>query len=378
MANYYTMKTINYIPEYIKFSTAPFIQELRKLIFSGKNEIINEVKTRNGDFIFLWDCSEEKLVKINDLTSDVLNCLIALLGLKSDSLICVDDVIFMRNKLAGKNQKGSRGGYSKPQRKEIIEQLELLSYLKIDVSNIRMAMLNEDDKRVFDFYKAEDYLFSIQKTAADNYLIIEPGNLLEKTINGIGSKSGIINKKVLEYDYYRHYFEKRLGNYLSYIWRIRQNKAEYLKPLSVKNIIDKIGINLENKRPTAFRLRFEEALDKLEEDGVISVWQYAKINEDILIGRNWFDIWLNLNLIIEPPSEVIEEYLKIKKFGRTKPLAFDYKLILERINDKNLTQLFISEKTGIIQDTLSKILSGRTHPTLYERRKILKLLTLSD
>ena len=80
----YTQKTLNYIPDYLKFATAPFMQELRRLmtsekdkIFLGENDVIAEKITKTGNYIFkhanceqrLTDglCSPEMPFKVNEL-----------------------------------------------------------------------------------------------------------------------------------------------------------------------------------------------------------------------------------------------------------------------------------------------------------------------
>lgn len=190
------------------------------------------------------------------------------------------------------------------------------------------------------------------------------------TLNGAGTKTGLIHKKIAEYDHYRNFCEKRIGNYLAWIWRSRQNKADFLNPLLVETLLNQVGESIKLKRPQIIRTRLEDALDKLENDLVIKSWQYKDINENALCGKNWFENWLKLKLIIEPPVEIFKEYSKIKKFSNKTVRKFDFHKILTIIKEKNLSQLKIAEDICIKADILSGILSGKILPNLSEKRKL--------
>lgn len=394
----YTQKTLNYIPDYLKFATAPFIQELRRLMTSEKDNIFVEEDgsicdkvTNSGRYVFKHSCEEEinsqiisQMQKMNDLTVDVLNGIIHLLLEKAKNpdfevLLSIDDLLFIRGKKASKNQKGIRGGYKDSQRKEILAHLELLSNLKINISNTYIPVLNAEGKRNYQLYTGESPIIYIKKSEdKDYYFYIKAGEILALTLRGIGAKTGLIHRKVSEYDYYRNFWEKRIGNYLAWIWRSRQNKADFMLPILVETLLDQIeqknGAN-KLKRPQAVRNRLEDALYKLENDSVIKSWQYKDIDESVLAGKNWFEIWLKHKLIIEPPVEILEEYSKIKNIKNKSANKFDFQEIIAIIKEKNLSQIKIAEETGINQEILSGILSGKNSPNLSEKRKLQNWLT---
>lgn len=386
----YSQKNVYFVPDYLKFATAPYIQELRRLMITNKDnlslaggQIIAEKSSKAGYYIFKH-CFDNvntlsKLEKMNDLTVDVLNCVVHLMLEKSKSsdmevLLSVDDLLFIRGKRQSKNQRGSRGGYKESQRQEIMEHLEILSNLKVNVSNACIPVINNDGKRSYESYTAESPLIYLKKTENRDYCYyIKPGEVLALTLLGTATKTGIIHRKVAEYDHYRNYWEKRLGNYLAWIWRSRQNKAEFLAPITVEILLNQIGEEYKNmklKRPHAIRDRFEKALYTLENDGVIRSWQYESIDETVLKCKNWFNIWLDLKMVIEPPVEIIEQYSKIKKIKEKRAVEFDFNEIIKIIKTKNISQLRISEETGINKGILSGILSGKILPNLNEKRKI--------
>lgn len=386
----YTQKTLNYVPDYLKFATAPFVQELRRLmtsekdkIFTGEDSVIAEKFTNNGHYIFSSNNEEginsqilSQLEKMNDLTVDVLNGVVHLLLEKSKTaemnvLLSVDDLLFIRGKRASKNQKGIRGGYKDSQRKEILEHLELLANLKINISNAYIPIINSNGKRNYELYTGESPIIYIEKFKDNDYYFnVKAGEILALTLKGAAAKTGLVHKKVAEYDHYRNFWEKRIGNYLAWIWRSRQNKADFLVPLTIETLLNQIGEKKENKRPQAIRNRLENALYKLENDNVIKSWQYKEIDEELLTGKKWFEIWLKCKLIVEPPIEIYEEYSKIKKIRNKSVVKFDFQEIITIIKQKRLSQITIAEETSIKHDVLSGILSGKNLPSPSEKRKL--------
>lgn len=385
----YTPKTINFVPDYLKFATAPFVQELRRLMTSEKNKIVSgnsnviaEKITNAGSYVFKYSSDEEINIlntawigKMNDLTVDVLNGIIHILMDKSqndnlEAVFCVDDLLFIRGKKASKNNKGARGGYKDSQRNEILEHLKLLAKIRISVSDVYIPAIIENE-RSYSPYRGESPVIYLEKIAdKENYFYVKAGEVLALSLRGMAAKTGLIHKKIAEYDYYRNYWEKRIGNYLAWIWRNRQNKAEFLVPFTVRTLLNQVEEGNNSKRPQYMRDRLENALDKLEDDGVIKSWQYKNIDEAFLTGRNWREYWLKLMLIIEPPVEILEEYAKIKKIRNKGTNRFDFQEIIRIIKEKKVSQMRIAEETGIKQEVLSGVLSGKILPNQSEKRKL--------
>ncbi|MEI8389652.1 MAG: helix-turn-helix transcriptional regulator [bacterium] len=416
-------KTINCIPDYLKFATAPFMQELRRLmtsqndkIFIGENDVIAKKVTNTGCYVFKKAQLSEndflaqngkassseatsafsthslqpdneinkeidhqiisQLSKMNDLTVDVLNGIVHILMEKSkktdgEVFLSIDDLLFIRGKKASKNQKGLRGGYKDSQRKEILEHLEILANLKINISNTYIPVIDNNGKRNYEVFSGESPLIYIKKAEnKDYYFYVKAGEVLALTLSGAAAKTGLIHKKVSEYDYYRNFWEKRIGNYLAWIWRSRQNNADFLVPLTVGTLLSQIRDEKENKRPQSIRNRLEKALYNLENDLVIKSWQYKEIDEDVLTGKNWFESWLKHKLIIEPPIEILEEYAKIKKIKNNNANKIDFSEIIAIIKEKNLSQMRVAEETGIKHDALAGILTGKMLPNPSEKRKL--------
>lgn len=382
-------KTLYRLPDYLKFATAPVVQELRRTLSINKDSMLASPaqeglfinnKTGNYNFTPVQALAKmsDTMEKMSDLTVDVLNGIIHIWLEKAENidqpvLICADDLLFLRGKRANISQSGRRGGYKEIQRKEIEKQLEILAAINIKVSDMLLPQLDSIGNRKYGKWSGESPViyYSKWKEDRDYYYLVQPAEVLRLTLIGAGRKTGLIHRKIAEYDPVKYLFEKRIGNYLAWIWRNRVLKGDYLSPLSVESLLKEVKKNLNVRRPADLRTRLEEALDKLLSDGVIRSWQYEYINEDELMIKNWLALWLKYRLIIEPPMEIIREYSAIGRQNKHSPHydRNDLNIIFEK---SPLSQTELSESTGIIPSALSKILSGRLKPDSRELRKIKK------
>jgi hypothetical protein len=377
-------------PEYLKTSTASFIQELKRIMISNKsldsfkiNKPFAQKYTKSGVFSFelgsikqletldgydnelinlMREKITEKILKADDLTVDVLNGIIHIwLQRHKDPdepvLISADELLFIRG-------IKFKGGYKEFQKKEISRNIEILSDFKIQITGFLKGSTIEKSE-------IESPIIKADKILENSYFII-PGEVLRLSMIGSGSQIGLIHRKIAEYHSHNYLWEKRIGNYLSWIWRIRQNKADYLVPLTVGSLIKEINIEC-SKRPNRTRERLEKALDKLQKDGIIKTWQYETIEEELLSRRNWLETWLELKLLIEPPLKIAEQYSKISN-SKKKKQACNFDKIKELIKIKNLSITLLSEKIGIMPDLLNKILEGKIKPTSYQVEKLEKFI----
>jgi hypothetical protein len=117
----------------------------------------------------------------------------------------------------------------------------------------------------------------------------------------------LISRKVLEYDPIRRSPEKRIGVYAAIHFRLNANKAINR---TVKTIFEYCHLPYDEKNPQMSRDRFEIALNRLAEDGIISQWNYF-IEDNItrdpkLPSRKWWDEYQSLTIRIEPPADLPE------------------------------------------------------------------------
>ena len=208
----------------------------------------------------------------------------------------------------------------------------------------------KDDKDIFDPYVWR----------------VRPGDVFAPFLFGPGRQTALLSQKALEYDPYREKWEKRLTRYLSYQWRVCQKSGNYSHPYSVETILKAVGEEVNKHDPIRTKQRLEEALNKLLRDGIIVVWQYVSINEEIIGKPGWVEHWLKWQLVMEPPQDIIVQYAKIKnpeKKPKTLPAHTEADLDLaKRLKQKRvergLNQTQVADQIGINRSRISRIEKG--------------------
>lgn len=68
-------------------------------------------------------------------------------------------------------------------------------------------------------------------------------------------------------------------------------------------------------KPSRIREHLENVLTDLEKENVISKWEYTvTLDEERFNKKNWFkDYWVNLNITILPPEELIKSMYNLPK-----------------------------------------------------------------
>ncbi|AMR05834.1 MULTISPECIES: helix-turn-helix domain-containing protein [Bacillus cereus group] len=139
---------------------------------------------------------------------------------------------------------------------------------------------------------------------------IKPGSFLTNYLYGSNNTTALLSKKALEYNSYRHKYHKRLIRYLTWQWRIRQMYSSLKKPYSIggdKGLLAVMDIPKDWK-PNRIREQLENVLMDLENEKVISHWEYSDPLDEQQIGkRNWFkNYYNNLGITILPPEEMLQ------------------------------------------------------------------------
>lgn len=325
----------------------------------------------------------EHIQKMGDETADVFDALsyVWLDTVKSEesfAWISTHDILKMRGLMPKKGGCGTRGGYPAERHKEVRRQINILESTWIKVFEMEVIEEKEGKQgkysrpsRVHDIECRAVVVDSRvgQKTLSGS---IEPscyrfklGSAFAHYLFGPGRQTALLSAKVLGYDPYREQWEKRLGRYLAGQWRIRQAKADYLKPYSVDTILKEgTKTEIEQKNPNRTKDRLEGALNRLKADGIISAWQYNESwNEDAVGGRGWWKDWLNANISIEPPAAIMEHYKNISLHGKeTKalpaPQSDDKIDIVAERKRRGLSIMQAAEEIGISKGSLSQAERG--------------------
>lgn len=329
----------------------------------------------------------------------------------------VDQFLTMRGLEQKQKEKGRRGGYEPEQRARMLQVLTHIQNVWLNLGEIEIY---EQDPRRKGRSKATRQTFQSRafiitdrmgQMRLDGYLdverfIFQPGHLFAQFLFGPGRQTALLSARAVQYDPYRQRVEKRLARYLSWQWRIQARQGEYSRPYRVATLLEAVGEQLNERRPSATRDRLEKALDTLQHDGVISSWQYDRWDETIAQQRGWGQVWTQATLLLEPPQVIRDTYKSLERHkNRDKDKETDEIIELKatkaspqlqarstggavsgqpdeslarRIKQHrkklNLSQTDAADQLGIVQSYLSKIEKNHLRPALDLHQRILDWL----
>jgi DNA-binding XRE family transcriptional regulator len=350
------------------------------------------------DELTLW---REKMAKhmstMDDLTADVFDIISAAWLKRAEHpeamvTVTADEFLQYRGLQPKTSGTGRRGGYKKMQRQEIAHHIAILASTWVTVFTMDVTQENEKGRWQRTKWRGESRAVVVtsqfgqeQKTGneLDVYAWrVRPGDVFAKFLFGPGRQTALLSRRAVEYDPYRQKWEKRLTRYLSWQWRIRQNGGTYLEPISVEKLLETVGENVDTKNPVRTKERLEKALDTLQEDGIITSWQYETAKEETVGQPGWWKEWLDWKIIVEPPQNLMEYYAKIPQLStKALPSAKPNQMLdlgesLKKARkDQGLTLMQAAEEIGISPSRLSEIENGKKATVSKDtRRKILKWL----
>ncbi|MCG8459279.1 MAG: helix-turn-helix domain-containing protein [Holophagales bacterium] len=336
-----------------------------------------------------------------DLDADVLDALADLWIARArheDATISVgvDEILLLRGLQPKRNASGHGAGYHPSQRRKVAESLHRLARLWVEVTRVVGARRAEGKApRRLRGAVLEEVEFVARDADGEPLpggagLIYRPGRLLGRLLGRRGRQVAHLSPRVLAYDPYRRWREKRLARYLCWQWRIRASKGTYLRPFRVETLLGATGAGLDRRHPAAAREALETALDRLLADRLILAWQYERWREPRI--RGWWRSWLEAMVVIEPPGEVIEAYRSLSASGRrtgagegargrrasgvrarSGALPGGKSRLGERLEARRrelgLSQLQLAEAAGVPRARLLAIEAGR-RPSATDRRRL--------
>ncbi|MCM3541331.1 helix-turn-helix domain-containing protein [Priestia endophytica] len=398
-------------------------------------EAIAQVRTNQEEDLFKlskqeiekWkNLTSNALTSMDDLTADIFD-IVSILWMKEaqhkDQMIHFhsDDALNLRG-LRGRNKVGDTysTGYRKKERDEIMKRLAALTSIWIKIEKDRLRIIDPESE---EFDKIDRVQFnplfivdSITIAYRGNVPIgiyeckIKPGEIMAHYLYGSKKSSGYFALKTLQYNPVKQKYHKRLARYLSWQWRIRQKKSDYLRPFSIggeRGILQVIGLEINERHPNRTKETFEGVLDILQKDGVIKRWEYERGYDETSVGtsnKGWLrNYWLKIKVHIEPPTILEELYLKDTTLMMKEQIDFSaasidpqsiyrsliekdtlteqkqsYRLenitpgllIRERERRGKLSRLRASKEIGISHSILSRFERGITKPTKVTLKKI--------
>lgn len=237
--------------------------------------------------------------------------------------IRLDDLLHSRGLKTKLGGSGRRGGFEKQQRTQVLKALSVIENLWIDMQHIIVYEQGKPTKksiqsRVFLFNTLDGSPHTFEGEISQDVFLLTIGEAFEYFLKGSSRQVKLQPNQAIEFNPYQRKWEKKLTRYLSWRWRTQARKASYLQPHKISTLLEKLGVQLDSQAPSRIRDRLEKALDLLEEEGVITFWQYDQWDESCMARKGWLRIWQEATIIIAPPDDIIKYYQPIERKNNTK------------------------------------------------------------
>lgn len=316
---------------YAQVVSTPLSDQLRKAYLTGdlknnKDLIAGDARAR----ILTDNLYDKKPSCLTLIVQDICHALWFRSGpgdIKDTITIHADDILEARGLPKILSGTGRRGGYRPEQRDEIEEQMRLLHSLWFSVENA--GKWTGPDGKKMNLAKKSPALVvdSIERWTEEGNdgnrfwkFTFRPGRYFAEHMIEYGLQQyAQLNKNLWSFDHLKHQPEILLGYYFSWLWRIRKDRpAQLHQGVTIKKILQAINIRVDRSRPHRAKERLEKALDTLKDKNIISEWKYDD-SIKIVRGHKWIERWLDCQIDVTAPAEVVKLYSKRVKIPKQKP-----------------------------------------------------------
>ena len=335
----------------------------------------------------MWTQREE----LSDKDADTMDAISTswIQGARSSSdrvPVYIDDLLHQRGLLPKKGGKGRRGGFDPKQRRDLWACLLRLQDIWIDLAEVTLVEMDSNKRRRRKTRALQSRAFvmtdrvgqrRIDGTMDVEAILVIPGEAFGRFLLGPGRQLALLSSQALRYDPKRRRLEKRLARYLAWQWRAGARKGNFVRTYRIRTLGQEIGIDLDRPRnPVRTRERLEQALDRLERDGVIATWQYQEPwNEEKLPRKRWFSFWLDEALVaVEAPDVIKDAYRKLEQAPARParlPVGHDSwgGRLKQHRTERQLSQMAAADQLGISQSYVAQLERGR-EPSRTVRKKL--------
>lgn len=321
--------------EYSPWPTA----HITKKTIEGTVQVVPYGQEQKADQLKVLE-SRELTNGLSELDVDVFDALCSFFLSNSEHRndivqIKLQDLLTIRGLKAKLSGNGRRGGFEKGQIDQILKSLSKVQSLWVNFSR---AVVYEKGKPAQVNLEGRTFLFldqggnecDVREMVSEKILKFTVGEVFSKYLISSSRQTALLPIKTLQYNPHREEWEKKLIRYLSWRWRTQARKGDYLKPHKVSSLLRAIGKEINMRAPSRTRDRFEQALDKLQDDNLINAWEYEEWDESIAAKNGWSRLWVNTKVIINPPQIIKKRYQSIavnaatgKSVGQSKPILIN-------------------------------------------------------
>lgn len=256
----------------------------------------------------MWKQRDE----LSDLDADMLDwlCAVYILQTRAGSTRAyadVNDFLKLRGHLQRHRGQGVRTGFETEARQQALRSLGHLQNLTITVT-ADGTLTNDPDGQPLGL---ESQAITISDRVGPigphgqvelSRFEFRPGAVFTAFLLGPGGQTALLSAMALRYDPYRQDWEKRLARLFSWSWRRAAIDGNGRLRYTVQRLLDAAGKEMYARKPSRTRERLETALDTLQQDRVISGWQYEGWNEATASRHGWAAVWLACAVLIIPPE----------------------------------------------------------------------------
>ncbi|HZT98515.1 MAG TPA: phage antirepressor N-terminal domain-containing protein [Ktedonobacteraceae bacterium] len=299
------------------------IAEYQRFFARNKGQILITITAGSDEN---WDMV---LRSLNVLGDEIVDTFIAALALAIDSngarqisapfYLSPDDI------LATCQRARSNGSYTPIQRSTVTEHLRTLSR-----THVRASFPLRRGREAF----AESPILEVLGGRIGVMNTLTGEEIWEKRqvkigdwaamIPEISQQTAIMLRQVLKYHSHNQRYEKRLGRYLTLMFRINAARKGGTFQCSMGVLLEQAGITVNLNKPGETHKMIDKALKRLQEDGVIG--KYGQIEDASSKGQevkirieqqayHWWDLYIQQQWCFWPPETLREVYARLLKEG---------------------------------------------------------------
>ncbi len=293
----------------------------RQAFAKGKGQISLVLAPGSGEG---W---EDVLTSLQTLGDELVDTFLAFLavaidtygaeGLTQPLTLHADDLLAVCQK------KRTHGSYTAGQRTRVMEHLRTLSRIqvhatlalrgdrRVHVEGTILDML--DDHRSMDAQRIGGDYQHPQRLQLGNWVMVIPQ---------WRHQIALMARRVLGYHAKTHKYEKRLGRYLTLLFRINAHRHGGRARISMEVLLEQAGIVPKHQHPGRMRDQIEGALLQLRQDEVIGTYaplleggpRSREIQERIeQHAYHWWDDYRTQRWLFEPPEWLRQAYQSIHR-----------------------------------------------------------------